>query len=284
MDVRQQFHLLDPSSTLEDAHVLARIIKPPKEIIDEIIKFNNSQNPIKVWDIASQNKVQRRLKAEFETLSSPWIYLTRRGSRPTSGLRKFRDVDGKLRMIEFEIAGQHCAAFRGWPLLAYKDKAMIFTRSHDDGFPKDVRCEEVLFSHICGELARVVTTREIAKGEQSQNIVLKKGGAFFVLAVMGAILHERNGASFLGQLDAVGIMAKRMRGRLENYATFALNQYIQAARDEATIQRLEYSTLVRSPEFFERVRIKSLGTIVSLLLARSGLVMRYQRLAETSMG
>jgi hypothetical protein len=131
---------------------------------------------------------------------------------------------------------------------------MIFTREHDDVFPKDMRCEDVLFSHVCGELSRRITTQEIAKGLKDQNNILKKGGAFFVLAVMATILHERNGAAFLGQLDASGIMSKRMRVRLENYGIFSLNQYVQAARDEAAIQQQEFSTLVRSPEFFDKVR------------------------------
>jgi hypothetical protein len=48
-----------------NVHVLARIINPPEDIVDDIIRFNDSQNPIKMWDIASQHKTQRRLRREF---------------------------------------------------------------------------------------------------------------------------------------------------------------------------------------------------------------------------
>jgi hypothetical protein len=252
---------------LDDIQVLTRIIKPPREIIDEIIKFNNSQNPIKVWDIASQNKTQRRLKIDFEKLSTPWIYLTRRGSRPTEELRRFRDADGKLRLIEFEEAGQHSAAYRGLPVLAYKDKAAVFTRYHDEVFPKDVRCEEVLFHHLCGLSAREATMSELRRSTSEESRILKKGGGFFVLAIMGAILEARNGATFLSRMEVISIMSKRTSQRLQNYAVYSLNQFMQAATDETAIAKEEYSTLVRSAEFFIKVRNRVLRNYRQMALS-----------------
>lgn len=254
-------------SELDAISVLARLIKAPRDIIDDIVKYNNSQNPIKVWDIASQNKTQRRLKVDFERLSTPWIYLTRRGSRPTTGLKKFRDAAGKLRLIEFEEAGQHTAAYRGRPVLAYKDKALIFTRFHEDLFPKDIRVEDVLFHHICGLVTRQLTLREIARGDAEDNRILKKGGALFVLATMAVIIEQRNGAAFLSRMDASSIMSKRLAGRLEKYAEFALNQYIQSAKDEMNISQQEYTTLVRSADFFEKAKARIVRNFRQLALS-----------------
>lgn len=206
-----------------------------------------------MWDIASQHKTQRRLRREFDQLPRPYIYLTRRGSRPTGGLTKYRDTDGKLRQIQFEQAGQNAAAFRGQPVLAYKDKALIFTTHHDDIFPPDVRVEEVLFQTICGEISRETVIREIAKGAEDDNKILKKGGAFFVLAAMALILELRNGTSYLRNLDARQLQSSRMRRRLSRYAEFALNEYLPAAKDETEVQKDELATLVRSSQFYERV-------------------------------
>jgi AIPR protein len=60
--------LASTSSVLDQVDVLTRLINAPQEVVDDIIRFNNSQNPIKMWDIASQNKTQRRLRREFEAL------------------------------------------------------------------------------------------------------------------------------------------------------------------------------------------------------------------------
>jgi hypothetical protein len=115
-----------------------RCIAASTEILDNVIRYTNSQNPIRTWDIASQDKTQRRLKREFENLKKPYIYLTRRGDKPSGDRGKFKD-GSKLRQIKIEIVGQFMAAFRGNPVLAYKHKAFIFSRYLDDVFPPDVR-------------------------------------------------------------------------------------------------------------------------------------------------
>jgi hypothetical protein len=158
-----------------------------------------------------------------------------------------------LRQIQFEQAGQHAAAFRGQPVLAYKDKAAIFTKHHDEMFPHDVRVEEVLFQTICGDVAREVVIREFARGDQDDNRILKKGGAFFVLAVMASIMELRNGTSYLARLEIGQIQSRKMKARLARYAEFALNEYLLAAKDEAQVQKEEFATLVRSPQFYQRV-------------------------------
>jgi len=168
-------------------------------------------------------------------------------------LAKYRDNEGKLRQIQFEQAGQNASAFRAQPVLAYKDKALIFTKHHDEIFPPGVRVEEVLFQTICGEIAREAVIREIAKGNQEDNKILRKGGAFFVLAAMALILELRNGASYLVNLETKQIQSSRMQHRLTGYAEFALNEYLPAAKDEAEVQKDELSSLVRSSQFYGRV-------------------------------
>lgn len=74
-----------------------------------------------------------------------------------------------MRQIKFEQAGQYAAAFRGDPILAYKNKTLIFMQRHDEVFPNDVGVEDVLFQTRCGELARKTVIRKIAKVNQDGN-------------------------------------------------------------------------------------------------------------------
>jgi hypothetical protein len=96
---------------------------------------------------------------------------------------------------------------------------------------------------------------------------LRKGGAFFVFAIMAAVMQARNGAAFMAKRDAGAITAKRMGTRLRNYAESALTLYIQAAKDEAEVTRQGFSTLVRSPEFFFGVRDRILRNYRQLALS-----------------
>ena len=74
-----------------------------------------------------------------------------------------------------------------------------------------------------------------------------------MLAVMASIMDLRNGLSYLGKLDSGQIQSKRMKQRRGRCAEFALNEYLPAARDEAEVQKEEFATLVRSPQFYQRV-------------------------------
>jgi len=243
--------LAENEGTSSDLTVLVRCIAATSEIVDNVIRFTNSQNPIRTWDIASQEKTQRRLKTEFERLKKPWIYLTRRGDRPEGALKKFREA-GKLRKIPIDHAGQMMAAFGGKPVLAYKHKAFIFSRHHDEVFPVDVRVAEVLFAWICGEVCKDGVREQMRKSEDNARI-LKKGGALFCLAVMAEVLRARNGATYLSSLREETVNSNKMRGRLRKYAGYAVLCYLSAFKDEADAQKQELTTLVRQKEFFDKL-------------------------------
>lgn len=241
-----------PKDKLEQVSVLARFIAASTEIVDDVIRFTNSQNPIRTWDIASQNKTQRRLKTEFAKLSKPYIYLTRRGSRPKGDLKQFRQ-DGKLRQIRIDVVGQYAAAFRGDPVLAYKYKALIFSKEHDAVFPSDVHVEEVLFQWTGGEICKAVVKNRIAGLRTNEARVAKKGGTLFLLAVMSKILSLRNGATYLKNLTETTITSKSASARLTKYAEYAMDKYVQGVLDQAEIEKQELPTLVRSREFYQKV-------------------------------
>jgi len=242
-----------PKDKLDRVSVLARFIAASAEIVDDVIRFTNSQNPIRTWDIASQDRTQRRLKTEFARLSKPYIYLTRRGSRPKGDLRQYRAEDGKLRQIRIDVVGQYAAAFRGRPVLAYKYKALIFSQQHDAVFPPDVRVEEVLFQWTCGEICKAVVKGRIAALNTDEARIVKKGGTLFLLAVMSKILSLRNGATYPRNLTETTITSRGAEGRLRKYAEYGLDKYVQAVLDQAAIEKQELATLVRQPEFYDKV-------------------------------
>jgi hypothetical protein len=241
-----------PKTNVGKTSVLVRFIAAPTEIVDDIIRYTNSQNPIRTWDIASQDRTQRRLQTGFEKLTKPFIYLTRRGARPKMDLSKYRE-GSKLRQIRVDIMGQYAAAFRGNPVLAYKHKAFIFSRHHDDVFPPDVRVEEVLFQWICGDVVRKVVQEAMGQKSEPELRILKKGGTLFVLAAMSRILGLRNGATYVSNSSESMILSKATSIRLLKYAHYARDSYVQAVMDQSQLENAELATLVRQPDFCKRV-------------------------------
>jgi len=241
-----------PGENISRVSVLARIIAASSEIVNDIIQFTNSQNPIRTWDIASQDRTQRRLQTGFGQLSKPYIYLTRRGARPKGNLKKYR-ADGKLKQIRIDLMGQYAAAFRGYAVLSYKHKAFIFSKYHDDVFPPDVRVDEVLFQWICGEIARATVQKTICSKTENEARILRKGGTLFVLSAMSKILSLRNGATYLNDCKETAIQSRSLGARLRKYAEYARDLYIQAVQDQCQLEGAELATLIRQPDFNRKV-------------------------------
>ncbi len=256
------------ASAARDAKVLARFIAAPERIVDDIIRFNNSQNPIRVWELTAQDKLQKRLKRQLATLSQPFLYVLRKGETrqlTPSDKRKFRrggKSSGEMCSIRHDLNAQYLAAFRGLPAIAYKDKGRIFSAYYHHVFPAQIRPEEVVLVWQAGCVAHEVTKKELVgavkSGDQARIAILKRGAKFFVLAVMAVILHERNGQIFLNQLKAAVAVSKRTQERLANYAAIGLEWYVSAMRDLLEAGN-ELPVLVRSQDSWEKIKAKAVS-------------------------
>lgn len=252
--------LADNESSVDSTiTVLVRILAVGNGLVDEVIRFTNSQNPIRAWDIASQNRTQRRLKKAFDELKHPCIYVTRRGDHPKTNLAKYKN-GGRLRQIKLADVAQYLAAYVGLPVLAYKDKALIYSSRHDDVFPHDIKVEEVLFAWICSqEVIKVTEKRRLESTSEEEKRILIKGGSLFTMAVLGHVARLRNGTIFLKTMDEDQIVSKGAHDRLYKYAQYAINAYIRAVTDIQENTGSELTTLLRSKEFFNKVKSR-IGT------------------------
>ena len=233
--------------------VLVRIIASPESIVDDITRYTNSQNPVRTWDIASQHPTQRRLVKEFDQLSPPWLYNTRRGARPRGqNLDRYRGPDG-VREMKIDSLGQYMAAYHQEPTLAYRNKAFIFDRHHERFFPRDVKVENALFVWVCGELCREVAAGARQGQDTDDARILKKGGHLFALAVLSQVARWRNGSTFIVNTGVDRIASSRTRDKLRQYAQYSVNQYLRAVRDLEELESAELPTLLRQRNFFDRM-------------------------------
>ncbi|MDD5623646.1 MAG: AIPR family protein, partial [Candidatus Peribacteraceae bacterium] len=132
----------------DDVQVLLKVISPPELVIDSIIRYTNSQNPIKGWDIASQDRRQRQLRDAFTKLKKPCLYLLRRGE-----LAKSKSSKAYLGgVLKHDLLAQYLASFNGDPSAAFREKSLLFTpKYYESVFPRPLRVEEALFIWNAGE-------------------------------------------------------------------------------------------------------------------------------------
>lgn len=242
-------------TSLEDVYILARFIQAEERIINSIIEYNNSQNPIKIWDMSSQDPVQKRLKRELSNNDPSFYYITRRGeTRPRSKPERAKYTrDGKFQSIDHALCGQYIASFKGLPAIAYKNKGKIFNQYKETVFPHDIRVEEVVLVWQCGKIAEELIRSEMAdaakRGDEGRLRILKRGSKMFLVATMALILERRNGKHYLGKLSYEKASSKKTRARLKGYAVVALEWYIELL-SELVDTGGDLATLIKSQEDF----------------------------------
>ncbi|MGA2863318.1 MAG: AIPR family protein [Verrucomicrobiota bacterium] len=258
---------------LKDVRVLVRFIRASERVIDSVITFNNSQNPIRLWDLSSQDKLQKKLKRDLAALPQPFFYALRRGEiqKLTDEERaKFRR-DGKIQQIRHDVNAQFLAAFRGLPAVGYKDKGKVFSVYRDEVFPPQIRAEELVLVWQAGRLAKELVKRQLEEAisgeDQGRIAILKRGAPFFVLAIMGVLLHQRNGQTFLNKLKPEVAASKATARRLENYATISLEWYVELLT-ELLAAGDEVSSVVRSQSGWQKIKPRILAKWRVYCLAR----------------
>lgn len=251
-----------PPAAAEDVRVLVRFIAAQDgRIIDSIIRYTNSQNPIRPWDLNAQDRLQKKLKKQLAGLEKPFLYALRKGeSRQLTGAEKEKfKRNGKIQLIPHDVNAQYLAAFGGLPAVAYKDKGKIFTTHREQVFPDQIRPEDIVLVWQAGQAASELVKAELEKAAEENEgerlKILKRGGKFFVLAVMSVILHERNGNTFLNRLDQTVASSKRTHKRLTNYARIALEWYVDAMR-ELVAAGNEVPALVRTQDGWLKIKPK----------------------------
>lgn len=245
-----------------EVSVLARIISVPAEaLVDNIIVYTNSQNPIRPWDISSQDKRQKRLKRELAEEPHPFFYMLRRGetSQLSKDERSRLTRRGKLQVIAHDVLAQYLAAFSGLPVVAYKDKSRLFSTHKETVFPPDISAEKMILVWQAGQAAEVevrsAIQEAVQRGDEAELKILRRGAKLFVLAVMGLILGERNGATYLNRLKREVAGSKKTLERLSKYAQVSLVWYTQAMKDLRAAGQ-DLNKVVRSQDTFPVIRDK----------------------------
>lgn len=228
-------------------------------VVDQIIKFNNSQTKIRDWDLASQDKAQKSLKNRFAEEPHPFFYQLRQGEWKQLSPEERQEFirGGKPQIIEPDVLAQRLAAFKGQPVPAYKDKSSLFTIHGRTVFPPDLRVEEALLAWQAGEAADAAVGEALVKarseGDQQRSRILSRGGKTYVLAVMAIVLEERNGPQYASRIQRMVAGSRNTRRDLDVYAKVALSYYVEIMEDRIEAGS-DINQMVRSEDSFARVR------------------------------
>lgn len=245
--------------------VVARVVvAEDPDLVEKVIRYTNSQTPISVWDISARDRLQQRLRKELADLDPAWFYALRRGELEALGDKEKFGKRGERRVLPFPLSAQYLAAFRGLPVEAYKEKALLFTVHKSGVFPPDTEPRDLLWAWAVGESVDSVIP-EVARQLQQDKLaeaILKRGARFFVTSITAQLLADRNGNDFVARVGTETLFTKAMKDRLKKYATLATLYYVQIMRAMIRAGH-EVGTLIRRPETGAEIR----GGVTERLIA-----------------
>jgi hypothetical protein len=149
-------------------------------LIENIIRYNNSQNKVEAADFRSTDKIQKRLKEEFSLIPEAEYEGGRRGS--------FSDVIRRRpSLLGSYTVGQALAAFHGDPITAYNKKAGIWinNKTYDKLFNESTKASHIVCAYglaraIENKKKQLQTKNNLTRDDEKTLSFLRKRGAIFL--------------------------------------------------------------------------------------------------------
>jgi hypothetical protein len=126
-----------------EAKVLARVIVSKTTLKTEIVRYNNSQNAVKIWTVRAADDIQERLRRELAKIDV--VYAPKQ-----EGSRKKKSKD----TIELDKVTQYIASSeRPFLLQAIDAKTELFDEPYQKIYKRDIKPETVYLAWLAGRLA-----------------------------------------------------------------------------------------------------------------------------------
>ena len=185
-----------PGSLSPNIQVAIRFVKATRDhIVENVVRFNNSQNKLQAADFRSTDPIQDRLRAEFQDVPDAYYEVGRRGGA-SDVIRR-----SKFTLPSYTV-GQSLAAFHGDPVTAYDKKSELWTneKNYRRIFTDRTTARHVVF---CYSLLDAVTKKKIFLSQRQRtepttlttvenssfNFLSKKGATYLLVYATGQCME-----------------------------------------------------------------------------------------------
>lgn len=186
------------AARLGEAMVMARFVKcTDPGVLQDIVRYNNTQNKVEATDFRSKDAIQERLRGEFESIPDADYRGGRRGGASDAIVRR-------RGLLPDSSVAQALAAFHGRPNLAYNETRAIWDNDavYASVFRDTVSARHIVF--VFGLLRAIDNAKQniTAIAEAERTDAQKKHAEFF-----------RGRGSNLLMLAAIGSCFETVIGR-----------------------------------------------------------------------
>ncbi|WP_438033872.1 AIPR family protein [Sorangium sp. So ce204] len=249
-----------------DAKVLVRLIAANRGVVGDIVRYNNTQNAVKIWAVRAVDAVQLRLRDAFEREGITYA------PKP-EGSRQLKSSE----VISLDRLAQFLGARSAETLIsAVKEKSELFDRHYQELFPHNVTPEDVYLSWLLGiqsdalRQERLTDLKQQGDADSTMTSFLGVGGAYWIVHCANKLVADLNRAPLNVSLKQMN--ADQFRGAVKKYCAQAIDIYIDIAINTFDID--EYKSVrsaLRSLRFLQRFDQKLANKVAAMRRQRHGL-------------
>lgn len=243
----------------KDAKVLARVIAAKAAIKTDIVRYNNSQNAVKIWTVRSADDIQQTLRADFKSVGIDY-------APKQEGSRRKKDTS----IIELDKVAQYLASTEtDFLIQAIANKGELFDQPYQKLFFKGIQAPAIYLAWLVGSMADSERQKMMNSLQKDANAnLLSVTSAYWIVYCTYKLLDK------LTRIDSPQMTLKRMQApefqaTLLKYVVKATDLFYDAAVD--TYDREDYGSFkstLRSSKFLQKMDGK-LNIRVARLTAKS---------------
>lgn len=239
---------IESSEDAKKSQVLVRVVAAKKALLTDIVRYNNTQNPVKLSAVRLLDPIQEALRTAFARIE--YSYAPKQeGSRLIKNTKR----------IELDRIAQYLASMSDETILdAVRRKTELFDKSYKSIFPRGLRAEKVFLAWQIAKAVEAERSSLLAASTYNEDLVMKT-----ILGIHGTpwgiyvanTLVERSGSDLskmtlqkMNTEDFNNAVTKYAKKAMELYSEIAVN--IVSSSDEETNTRNE----IRIRPFLEKLK------------------------------
>jgi hypothetical protein len=237
------------------AKVLARVIAAKVGLKTDIVRYNNSQNAVKIWTVRAADDIQEHLRREFHKVDI--IYAPKQ-----AGARKKRDPF----TIELDKVTQYLAsAEQQYLIQAIDNKGELFDEPYQRLFKKGIKASAVYLAWLVGSKSDIERREHVdGLGDDPNGNLLGVTSVYWIIYCTYKLMAK------FSDLNSTSISLEKMKSQdfenaITKYIRKAITMFYDAAVDTYDHEQFgSFKSTLRSSKFLLKIDSKINSRMVKL--------------------
>lgn len=239
----------------DSAKVLARVIAAKVGLKSEIVRYNNSQNAVKIWTVRAADEIQEQLRKDLQKVKITY-------APKQAGSRRKRDA----LTIELDKVTQYLASSQqAYLIQAIDNKSELFDEPYQRLFKKGISAPEVYLAWLAGQFADEERQKHLqGLGDDENAPLLGVTSTYWIIYCTFKILAKLSDMAS-PQITLARMRAPEFENSLRKYVKKAVEMFYDAAVDSYDHEQFgSFKSTLRSPKFLVKIDSKINSRILSI--------------------